>query len=303
MKPVASIIGGALLAIHLILPAAAEPIYALQEGSTQRLLRFDSATPGTLTLDVAITGLEAFDSLGGIDFRPASGTLYGYSDGNQHLYTIDPATGAATRVATATEPLFGQGVDFDPVADRLRTVHQIDQNGSIDPVTGAATFDAGLAYAPGDVNEGRNPSVAGIAYGNNVAGAVASMLYGIDFDQDVLVRIDVPSAGSLLTVGSLGLTLVGFVGFDISGQTGIAYAALDPLTTAFSGSGLYTIDLTTGAATLVGAIGPGTLEVIGIAAPIGTVREPGSPVPEPATHLLAVAALALAARRARRGSA
>ena len=54
-------------------PAVAELIYAAVAGNI--LLSFDSATPLTQS-QVPITGLQAGESILGIDLRPATGQLY-----------------------------------------------------------------------------------------------------------------------------------------------------------------------------------------------------------------------------------
>ena len=63
-----------------------------------------------------------------------------------------------------------------------------------------------------------------------------------------------PNNGKITTIGALGANTSEFVGFDITGDTGIAYATL---TLGAAGSSLYTINLTTGAATLVGDVDNG----------------------------------------------
>ena len=44
--------------------------------NANQLLRFNSASPGTLAANTAVTGLGAGETLVGIDFRPATGQLY-----------------------------------------------------------------------------------------------------------------------------------------------------------------------------------------------------------------------------------
>lgn len=85
---------GLLTLVFWIAPVAAEAetIYAVT--STNLLLTFDSATPGTTT-SVAITGLQAGENVLGIDLRPATGQLYALGS-TSRLYTINPVTGAAT---------------------------------------------------------------------------------------------------------------------------------------------------------------------------------------------------------------
>src|SRR5262245_44803582 len=145
--------------------------------TSNRLLTFDSATPGHILSARPITGLASGESLLGIDVRPATGELYGL--GTNRLYVIDPNTGAATlKAVLAPDPadtndpfksLTGTsfGIDFNPAADRLRVVSDADQNLRINPDTGQVFTDAPLAYAPGDVNAGANPSVVEAAYTSN----------------------------------------------------------------------------------------------------------------------------------------
>ena len=61
------------------------------------LVTFDSATPGTLIGSaVAVTGLTAGDVLVGIDYRPATNTLYGLGRVSSQLYTIAYTPGGST---------------------------------------------------------------------------------------------------------------------------------------------------------------------------------------------------------------
>jgi Tol biopolymer transport system component len=243
------------------------------------LVRFSSATPGTLDLNVAITGLQSGETIQGldtrpaslgVDTRPASRQLYALGSSGR-IYRLNPVTGVATQVSTLTgATLTGTafGVDFNPVPDRLRVVSDADQNLRINVDNGAATVDTTLAYAAGDPNAGQNPNVVGVAYTNNFAGATTVTLYGIDSARDALVRQGSlngspvsPNSGQLFTVGALGVDTSDVVGFDIANPSGVAFASL----TVGGTSQLYTINLTTGAATLLGSIG-GTSPVRGLTA-------------------------------------
>lgn len=108
-------------------------------------------------------------------------------------------------------------------------------------------------------------------------------------DADQHLRLN-PNDGTLNTVGSLspGFDISGLVGFDIFFDNR-AFASLTPTTSACSS--LFSINLTTGAATLIGLIGSGRT-IAGIA-----IQQD----PEPAAiTLLAAALLGSVAVRARR---
>ncbi len=246
-------------------------IVGLTSGS--KLVRFSSLTPGTIASSVAIAGLQSGESLLGIDFRPATGQLYALGS-TSRLYTLDPATGVATLVgAGAFAPALSGaafGLDINPVVDRIRVVSDTGQNIRLNPNTGAAVVDTQLAYAVSDPHVGQTPSIVSAAYTNNAAGATITTLYDIDSNLDILVIQNPPNGGALNTVGALGVNTSNTVGFDIAAQSETAFAAL----TVGSTSQLYIVNLTSGAATLVGAIG-GTDTIRGIAImPVWTVYMP-----------------------------
>src|SRR5258705_11725879 len=74
--------------------AGAATVYGLT--TTNSLVVFDSATPGTASAALPGTGLVAGDTLVGLDFRPANGQLYGLGSGSR-LYPINRLAGAATQ--------------------------------------------------------------------------------------------------------------------------------------------------------------------------------------------------------------
>lgn len=235
-------------------PAFALGLTGLTDSNT--LVFFDSATPGTTT-STAVSGVDG--SLIGIDYRPANGLLYGLTTSNS-IYTINPATGAATLVSTLSVPFTsgGQsGVDFNPVPDRLRVVGSNDQNFRINVDTGATIVDGTLN--PGD------PSITASAYTNSDNNpATGTTLYGINSILDILVIQNPPNNGTLVTVGSLGIDFNTVGGFDIATSN-------DGVNTAFaaSNSTLYSINLSTGAATSLGAI-DGSPTLVGLSADLPT---------------------------------
>ena len=172
------LIAGAL-ALTLSTQASAAVIYAIT--GVNDLISFDSATPGTASTPVAITGLAAGDSIVGIDFRPANGTLFGLGSGSR-LYSINRSTGAATQVGSDgafTLSGLSFGFDFNPVPDRIRATSDANQNLRLNPNNGTlAATDGALAYAAGDPNAGADPNIVGSAYTNRCSGIVtATTLY------------------------------------------------------------------------------------------------------------------------------
>ena len=254
-----------------------QTIYAID--ADNNLLRFGANRPGQVTHRMPVTGLAPGERVVGIDFRPSDlnadavrdvGKLYGISSTGS-VYLIDPTTGAAanwfplTDAAGATVSLNGTqfGIGFNPTVDRLRIHGDAEQNAAVNVDNGVTAVNAALAYAADDQNFGSDPRIVGTGYTNNDNDpATGTELFAIDAARDALVRLALPADGQLRTIGGLGVDADGPVGFDIAGSGNTAYAAL---TAAPSGrSRLYRIDLSTGAATLVGNIS-GSAAVVGLA--------------------------------------
>jgi hypothetical protein len=280
------------------MPSSAETIYGISELGGQSVVSFDSSNPSALLHGVAVSGLQQGETIKGIDFRPATTDLYALGSSSR-LYTLNVVTGVATEVpppGAFTPTLSGSdyGFDFNPVIDRIRVVSNTRKNYVLNPNDGSATQVTDLFFGPADPNFGVSPNVEFSAYTNSTNPAPATtQLYGIDTGLDVLVT-QANSAGTLGTVGPLGVNAGAIGGFDISGDTGVAYAALLPGLS--SQSNLYSINLVTGAATNLGAIDGGL--IIGSLAVAPDGFDPF--VPEPTSVvLLSMAALAFCGRRSR----
>jgi hypothetical protein len=236
--------------------SAGAPVSAYATTAGNDLVRFDRRTLA-IRSQQPITGLAPGEKVLGIDLRPANGQLYALGSGNQ-IYLVNPATAAATPVgAPFTPALTGSPVGFDvnPMADRLRVVTSSGQNLRLNPDTGAvAGVDTALSYLAGDRNAGAQPRVAHAAYTNNQAGAATTMLYDIDSGLDTLAVQQPPNDGTLRTTGRLGVDVAGSGGFDIAAD-GKALAALSRGST---GTAIYSIDLSTGRANLLGKVGRGS---------------------------------------------
>ncbi len=264
---------------------AQQTVYAIGNGGTS-LVRFQSDNPADVTVVGDFAGAGTF--LDAIDFRPSTGQLYGYLDSTDSFYTVDVSTGQLTLAAgpsAAPTNTFQLGMDFNPRVDKARIITDSGQNLVYTPGTGAVVAATSVFFGVGDANENASPQIIDNAYTQTLMGLATTQQYAIDYGLDVLVRV-ANDAGTLTTVGSLGVNTDIYTGFDIfTSGAGIdtGYAVM----TTGSGTGFYTINLDTGAATLVGSLGF-TNQVYSLAV-----------VPAPAGLALFGGALALAARRRR----
>jgi Ca2+-binding RTX toxin-like protein len=284
MRMMAAVVAvlGSLLAMPAEPAFAAPPqaTFAYALTTTNRLLLFNVNTPGNILRNVPISGLQGADQLFGIDVRPATGALYGLGTSGI-VYVINPVTGAAVSAVqagfTTGGGIEGFGMDFNPVVDLVRAVGEGGGNLRVNPTTGAVLADSFLSYAGTDPHVGITPRISALGYTNNFVGATQTTLYDIDTTLDILAIQDPPNAGTLQTVGALGISAVSPVGLDIVTVGGVntAYASLN---TGAASTGFYTINLSNGAATLAGTIGGGaTVRDIAIATaeavctvPVGT---------------------------------
>lgn len=225
--------------------------------ASDRLVSFNRATPATAVSAVAVSGVAPGESLVGIDMRPANGALYALGSLGT-LYTLDPATGRATRqsmliAAPGDDAPYAAlagtrfAVDFNPVADRLRVVSDTGQNLRINVDTGQAITDGTITPA--------TTRVTAAAYTNSFAGTSTTQLFGLDAANGRLVLQAPPNEGVVSAGVPLGVMADTANGFDIDARTSVGYAALR----VGGSTALYTINLTaTGnAATRVGEIAGG----------------------------------------------
>lgn len=240
--------------------AAAAPAATVTAiGAGNQLVTVDSGAPGTVLGTTAITGLGTGQRLLDIDARPAFGgrVLYGLSNAGQ-VYAINPFTGGATAVGTPIAQVAVQGsqpagIDFNPTVDRLRVVNATGLNLRVNPDTGTvAAYDGSLKTT---LSTGTGPDVfgvAGAAYTNNVAGATTTTLYDLNGANGRAYIQSPPNTGQLVLLGLNSATSTNGVGFDIAPVTGQALATF---TSAQGVTSLYSVDLQSGFATLIGVFG------------------------------------------------
>jgi hypothetical protein len=106
--------------------------------------------------------------------------------------------------------------------------------------------DAVLAYATGDPNAAETPQIAATAVSTTPGAATT---YGIDWFLDELVIMPAASDGQVTSIGSTGVSTAACVALDM-GDDGVLYAAM----TINQTNQLYTMNLSTGAATSLGPI-------------------------------------------------
>ncbi len=299
-----TLFGVADIAVAISRPATLPAItgqlaYAL---AGTNLLTFDTALPGTIRTAVGITGVDAAQTLVGLDVRPANNALYalGYNAtaatgvANSQLYSINATTGVATPNSAAFRLELGTGAigfDFNPTVDRIRVVGANRNNYRLNPTFGAASplaaTDGVVAYTSGTAT----PTIGAVAYTNSFAGSTTTTLYNYDLALNQLntqATANPPADGQLTFVGVSGITVnasAPAVDLDIySPAAGTNTAYLVANTGTGANSSLYTVSLTTGQATLVGAIGNGiAARNIAVAAPTGVAT--GTKAPELAADL------------------
>ena len=266
------------------------------------LLRFDPTAPGTTTT-VAITGVVAGETLVGIDGRPQTGQTYvlgvNATANTATLYLLEPQSALATVVGTASQIAFvdaggspvdlpdpavvGYGIDFNPTVDRLRVVTGSGLNFRVNPNTGApvdGNLNSGTPTginADGPLNGGSTGAQATAytnSYAQSLTGGVTTQ-YSFSSASDTLFIQNPPNAGTLtnplpVTLGGSPLDLTSLNGFDIPSTVAVAASNTAAagqgwiVATVGGVTGVYRVDLPTGAATSIGALGAGSTAVAGL---------------------------------------
>ena len=223
--------------------------------SSNSIVKYNATNLDMPISTLAITGLVGGEQIVSIDYRPATGQLYGLGSSSR-LYFINEESGLATAIGTtAFTPLISgtnASINFNPAVDRIRLVSESGQNLRLNPELGT------VAATDTSINGGTTPQIGAIAYTNSTAGATATVLYDIDFGGDKLYIQNPPNGGTLELVGDLTVDFQGVGDFDIIPDNSQALA----VTYNATESNLFTVNLTTGKAVNVGTFG---LPIIGIA--------------------------------------
>ena len=233
--------------VEVLTPGPDQTVYAINDNN--ELIKFNAMAPATAMSKMAITGITAGEKLMSIDFRPATGELYALSNASK-VYIINQQSGNSRVVGAAafTPAVSGTlaAIDFNPTVDRIRLVTNTGQNLRLNPETGA------VAATDLAINGGSSPMITGVAYTNSKAGAATTTLFDIDQASGKLYRQDPPNNGTLVEIGSLGITFTGSAAFDIT-PGNIALLA--------ASNNFYTVDLTTGKASKVGGTSEALVDI------------------------------------------
>lgn len=261
---------------------AGEILYGIT--ADDNLITIDPTTgAGTLIGQISLGGSPT--SIGAIGLAASGGNLYAYDSDNNLLRQIDPATGD---IIGTTNPGITVSVGEGDLA--LRT----DGTGVV-----ASTLDDTGSFGTGTLYSiSTSPGSASVVNDNfgafdGVAFNSSNTLYGLSQGGDTLSTID-PTNGNTTLVGNTGIQTTdpstGFPLYGFGGLTfdsgGVLYADLANFDPGNPLSNLYTIDPSTGAATLVGAIGIGQVDGLAFLS-TGSNPPPVSGTPEPSTFLLA----------------
>ena len=238
---VGPVAGGPYVGMTLL--ARGVPLIALRGGN--ELVRFFSARPGTILSTTTVRGLQPGETLVGIDLRQSNGTVYGVGS-TSRIYIVDTMSGVGTPVGPPFAPLLSGtkfGVDVNLQEDYLRVVSDTGQTLRINMNTGGREGGS-LPFTS---------AVAEIAFNRSADGTPSREAYGIDVLNDRLLLEEPFSFLPTQVVGPLGVDTSSAVGFDASPLDNGGFAVL----TVGGVPSLYGIDLRTGAATLLGAVGGG----------------------------------------------
>jgi hypothetical protein len=179
----------------------------------------------------------------GVGVAQAQGTLYGVATfsnfGTQSLYAINPATGAASLIGNTGLRQIA-GLDWDQSSNQLIALTVGGDQFSLNTATGASTL---LVDANFGVPEGS------IAFRNGTA-------FTTIFD-----NVHSWNGASWQLLGNSGLA----AGADISGLDFTATRLLGLALNGTAGDELVSFDLTTGAASIIGATGTNASTVAGLA--------------------------------------
>lgn len=287
------IAGGSCRAQDLIYGVGGNDSGSGPDASRLTLFSFLSNAPAVTTTIGTVTTTSNY-VLESIAMQPVTGVLYGleYNGAQGQLVSID-RTNASLRTignAFALGSIAGNrgnsaAIAFNRQTGMLQLVTGAGYNYTVNPTTGALGTNGNLAYASGDVNSGSTFQISSLAFTGNT-------LYDIDYAHNYLATQSV-TVGTLSSVGSNGLGLIasqnaGSEGFTYPQRGALGYLSASTSTSGVLQDRFFTVNLTTGVASNIGAIGTSTtFNTVSIAtAPDAAAA---AAIPEPGTSILCMA--------------
>ena len=238
-----------------VVPVVADTI-VLTSGN--KLVGFAQADTSK-TITRALTGLPSDETLVGIDFRPSNGLLYAVSrvgTAGAKLYIVNLTTGALETPVVLTSAASGNalitlaagnvGVDFNPVANRLRVIDSAGQNLriNVDVATGNTTIDAPLSPV-GSATQATG--LTEVAYTNSFDATCRTTLFYVNSSANQLALSLDPNGGKFRVAGGLG-TVTAPLGFDVRTGADGTTNTLQALATVGGALSLVDINATSGVA-------------------------------------------------------
>lgn len=254
--------------------AATAPALVLTGVTTEnQLVTFDTSAPGTYLSTTPISGLASpLASIINLTYHAGNGSYYGL-DNNANFYQISSSGSAVLLNDTFAPNGFSGGLAYDPFTDNLIFGTVLSEHFTL-TAAGLASSNPDFIYGTGDANSALNPSVFAMAID-----PITGEAFFLDNETGTLSQSFDPALAELFTTGNLGVTVTDF-GALVVDEDGNLFASLS--TDALSSS-LYSIDKTTGEATLIGNFAGGVSALA---------------IPEPSAALLSgIGVLALLRRR------
>lgn len=260
----------------LISAALAAPALA----GSDRLFAFDTfgselhevnPTTGATISEIPVRNAAGtlITAINGLTYDAATDTMWAFRNPFDEVYTLDYNTGVATLVGVASGP-GGVSNQIQPRSieiDDSGTLYAWSSNLSEDNFL---TIDPATGLASGVANNGIL-SVGGLGWDSD-----NGVMHHFDTEADRLVVIDRVS-GAVTPVGPFGVSNLG---------SGVAYSSqygMLATTNPSNNNRLYSVNLSTGAATQIGLMGTGSVTALAF-------------VPEPASLVLLVMAASMRRR-------
>jgi hypothetical protein len=260
-------------AAEALAPVRERPELLVAVTPSNQMLTFQANEPGKILSKKPLQGLLPTETLLAIDYQVAKGQLFALSNLGR-LLKVNNDTAMVTQVGSPVKLPPGQtfGLNFNPTVDRIRLVTDEGHNLRLHPDTGAQVDgdantpgvqpDTSLAYGPGDLLSGNKPRIVAVAYTYNKVNEKITTNYAIDAGLGYLVvqgsiegapTVVSPNTGRLQAIGPLLIDRFDTASLDISDVNNAAYLVTNRK--AGGESKLYEVNLGSGQARLIGAIG------------------------------------------------